>query len=497
MAEYLIEAMLTVLSVEGLLLCFVGVFLGIGFGACPGISTTMGIALMLPFTYSMEIQQGIALLIGLYIGGVSGGLITAILLDIPGTPGSICTTFDGHPMAKRGEAGRALGIGILYSFLGGIVSLIILMICSPLLAKVAIKFTAVEYFAITLFSFLLIAGLAGKSLVKGLLSAALGVLFTTVGAAPIDSALRYTLGNSALMTGFQLITVVIGFYAVSAVLRVAEYKQRPPKIGDYKLKGLGVSKKEFVEQMPNMLRSSLIGTFVGLLPGLGANIANVIAYTTAKNNSKYPEKFGTGIMDGLVASESSNNAVTGGALIPLLTLGIPGEAATALMLAALTIHGVQPGPLLFENQPAIIYTIFGFMIIANIAMLAIEYFGVKGFLKVITVPAHYLFPIILIICCVGAYSSSNRIFDIYAVIFFAVVAFVLRKMEFPLPPFILGFVLGGLFETNMRRALQFTNGTLEGWLNFPIALTIMIATIVTILVMAYKEIKKNKKVEVV
>ncbi len=497
MLEFMIEGALSVLNMESLLLCFFGVFAGIVFGACPGISTTMGIALMLPFTYSMDIGQALALLIGLYIGGVSGGLISAILLNIPGTPGSVCTTFDGHPMSARGESGKALGVGILYSFVGGIISLVILMIFSPMLSSVAIRFTAVEYFAITLFSFLLVAGLTGKSVVKGLLSTVLGVMFTTVGAAPIDSVLRFTFGNNRLNSGFQLITVVIGFYAVSAVLKVAEYKQPPVEVLDYKMKGFGVTRKEFVQQTPNCVRSSLIGTFVGLLPGLGANIANVIAYSTAKSNSKYPEKFGTGIVDGIVASESSNNAVTGGALIPLLTLGIPGEGATALLLAALIIQGVQPGPLLFENQPVLVYSIFALMLIANIAMVAIEYFGIRAFLKIITVPAYYLFPIILIICCVGSFSSNNQIFDVYAIVLFAVVAFILRKMEYPLPPFILGFVLGELFETNMRRAIQFTGGTLEGWMEFPIALSILAVTAVALVYIIVKSLRKPTPKEAV
>lgn len=468
-----------------------GVVMGIIFGACPGISTSMGIALMLPFTYSLQIVQAMALLVGLYIGGVSGGLVAAILLNIPGTPGAICTTFDGHPMAARGEAGRALGIGMLYSFFGGVISLAILVVCAPVMAELALKFTAVEYFAITLLSFLLIAGVAGKSLIKGLIAALLGIMFTTVGISPLEGAYRYTFGIHNLDGGFQLVTAVIGLYAVAAILNVAEYDNPPVKIVDYHLKGFGVTRNELRSQTPNMIRSALIGTFVGLLPGLGANIANVLSYTVAQKRSDHPEKFGTGVIDGLVASETSNNAVTGGAMIPLLTLGIPGDAGTSLMLAALMIHGIQPGPLLFKKQAALIYTIFVFMLLANMIMLVAEYYGIRAFLKAITVPGHFLFPIIITICFIGAFSTNNRIFDVWAVVFFAIVSYGLRKFEFPIPPFILGFVLGGTFEVNMRRAFMYTGGRWVNWLEYPIAIGILILAAVLLLGMVVKEVRRK------
>lgn len=470
-----------------------GVLLGIVFGACPGISTSMGIALILPFTYSLSIAPSMGVLVGLYIGGVSGGLISAILLNIPGTPGSICTTFDGHPMAAKGEAGRALGIGMLYSFLGGILSLILLISLSPLLASFALKFTAVEYFAITLFSFLLIASLSGKSLLKGLIATLLGLVFTTVGIDPIDGAYRYTFGIHSLDGGFQLVTAVIGLYAVAAILNVSEFDSAPVKIRDYNIRGFGVDRKTFLKQVPNMFRSTIIGTFVGLLPGLGANIANVLSYTTSKKMSKTPEIYGTGCVDGLVASESSNNAVTGGAMIPLLTLGIPGDAGTSLLLAALTIHGIQAGPLLFTKQPTLVYSIFLFMLIANLVMLLAEYFGMKGFLKIITIPQHILFPIIIMICMIGAFSTNNRIFDVWAVVFFAVVAYGLRKFGFPIPPFILGFVLGNLFEKNFRRAVMYTNGTIAGLADYPIALFFILVFFLFTGYMIIKTVVKKKR----
>ena len=492
--EVLTQVLSSITEPLNLIILGVGVVMGIVFGSCPGISTSMGIAIMLPFTYAMPITSSMSILIGLYIGGVSGGLITAILLNIPGTPGSICSTFDGYPMAARGEAGKALGVGMLYSFCGGVISLIILIICAPLLAKFALKFTAVEYFAITLFSFLLIAGLAGKSLIKGAISAILGVMLTTMGISPLQGSYRYTFGIHSLDGGFQLVTAVIGLYAVAAILKVAEFDKPKIKIATYKLKGFGVDLQTFKDHLGNLIRSSGIGTFIGILPGIGQNIANVLSYTVAKNSSKHPEKFGTGCIDGLIASETSNNAVTGGAMVPLLTLGIPGDAGTAMMLAALTIHGLQAGPLLFSQQPVLVYSIFGFMLFANIIMLVVEYFGIKGVLKLLKVPDYILFPIIIVICCSGAFSINNRIFDVWAVLFFAVIAYGLRKFKFPMPPFILGFVLGNLFETNMLRAYMYTGGTWSGLMNYPIAVTFLALFAVALVYLSGKSVFKKKAI---
>ena len=491
--ESLFQAFANAFTLEVILILFAGVILGIMFGATPGISTSMGMALMLPITYKLTIFPSMALLLGLYIGGVSGGLITAILLNIPGTPGSIATTFDGHPMARRGEAGKALGIGILYSFFGGLISLLLLFTLAPVLAGIALKFTAVEYFSITLFSFVLIAGLSGKSLVKGLISAILGVIFTTVGVAPIDAMFRYTFGFHALDGGIQLLPVLIGVYAMTEILKVAEFDTPLIQVLNYKMKGFGVSLKMFKEQFVNLVRSSIIGAGIGLLPGLGANISNILAYSAAKKYSKHPEKFGTGIVDGLVASESSNNSVSGGAMIPLLTMGIPGDAGTAILLGGLTIHGIQAGPLLFIKQEPLIYTIFLFLIMANFMMLFAEYFGMKCFLKMIKIPKYYLFPIIIVICCVGAFSTNNRIFDVWMILFFSLVSFFLYKFKFPSAPFVLGFVLGGMFETNLCRGITNLQSNPLNLINYPIALVMLALTLIVIIYTVFSRLKKSEK----
>lgn len=461
-----------------LILIAIGTFLGIFFGAAPGMTSSMGIALALPVTYSMGIVDGMALLLGIYIGSISGGLITAILLNIPGTPASVATTFDGHPMAMRGEGGRAVRVGTLYSFIGGMISLIALFFISPLLAKVAIKFSYEEYFAIGVLSLFLISGLSGKSLVKGIVSALIGVAFATVGMAPIDTVRRFTFGFPSLDGGFKLLPLMIGVYAVSEVLKSASTPDmKNMNVAEYKSKGLGITRKEFKEQFPNMSVSAVIGVGIGILPGLGAAISNLIAYSASKKMSKHPEKYGTGCIDGLIASETANNAVSGGALIPLLTMGIPGDAGTAMLLAAFMLHGITPGPLLFDKYSSTIYAMFAILIVANILMLVIQIYGLPVFLKMLKVKKNILLPVIMVLASIGAYATNNRIFDVWAILVFAIVGFLLSKNDFPAPPIVLGFVLGPIIELNFRRGMMSSYGNFGNFFTRPVAGTILILTI--------------------
>ena len=376
-----------------------------------------------------------SILLGIYIGSISGGLITAILINIPGTPASVATTFDGHPMAERGEGGRAIRIGTLYSLLGGLFSLIILFAISPVLARWALKFSYEEYFAIGLLSLTLIASLSGKSLVKGMLSALIGIVFTTVGMAPVDTVRRFTFGIRDLDAGFKLLPLMIGVYAVMEVIKAAgSAEQGDMKILNYKSKGIGVSWKEFREQFKNFIVSSGIGTGIGILPGLGAAISNLISYSVSKNMSKHPEKYGTGCIDGLIASETANNAVSGGAMIPLLTMGIPGDAGTAMLLAAFMLHGITPGPLLFQTHGNVIYAMFAILIVANIMMFVVQLYGLPGFLKLLMIPRNILLPIVMVLASVGAFAMNNRVFDIWSIFMFALVGYGLSRFDFPPAP---------------------------------------------------------------
>ncbi len=494
----LLTGLLAVLNIKTLLLILIGVFVGIIFGAIPGMTATMAVALMLPITFGLQPLNGMSLLVALYIGGISGGLITAILLKIPGTPASIATTFDGHPMPARGEAGKALGIGIVYSFLGGLFSILILIFISPALARIALKFSSYDYFFIAVFALTMIASLSQGSLIKGLIAGGMGVALSLVGVAPLDGYPRFTFGIHGLDAGFGLLPLLICLYAVGEIIRKAETREADVaknEITDYKIKGFGFSLKEFVQQLFNLFRSSVIGTGIGILPGIGGATSNIIAYITAKNQSKHPEKFGTGIMDGIVASESANNASVGGALVPLLPLGIPGDTVTAMLLGGLMIHGIRPGPLLFTTNGPIVYSIFAALIVANFAMIALGFFGMRGFVRLLSIPKHILFPIIMVLCVVGAYAANNRMFDVICLLIFGLVGYGLMKLGFPMPPVVLGFILGPIAELNLRRGLQLSNGSYAPFLHKPISIVFLSVALISLIVSIqnnYKEYKLQK-----
>ena len=482
-----------ILTFEIIAMVVLGTILGNIFGSIPGITTGMGIALVLPITFGMTIVPAIALIVGMYVGGTTAGFIPAILLNIPGTPGSLATIFDGYPMAQRGEAGKAIGISILSSFIGGMLSLVVLFTLAPVLARFALRFGPIEYFSIVVLTFVLIASLSGNSLIKGMISALLGVILTTIGMSPIDGAFRYTFGIHMLIGGIHLLPVLIGVYALTEVLKIAEFDSPLAKPGEYKMKGFGLSWGEAKSQIFNWLRSATVGIGVGILPGIGANVSNIISYTAAKNQSKYPEKFGTGIIDGVIASETSNNGVTGSAMIPVLTMGIPADVGTAMLMAAMMIHGVQPGPLLFTNNPLLVYSIFALLIISNFVMISSLYFGMRLFVKVLLVPKYILMPIILVICCVGAFSIAHRLFDVGSLVAIALLAYGMIKFDYPLAPLVLGFVLGDLFEVNLRRGLQVTRGNFLGFFESPIALVVFIIFGIVVFLEVRKQLKLRRK----
>jgi putative tricarboxylic transport membrane protein len=483
-----------ILTVKALMLILAGVVVGIVFGAIPGLTATMAVALCLPITFGMGPIQGMALLIGLYIGGISGGLISAILLKIPGTPSSIATCFDGSPLAVRGEAGKALGVGIVYSFLGGLFSFLVLFFIAPPLADFAVQFGPFEYCAIAIFSMTMIASLASSSLSKGMASGLIGMIAAMVGVAPIDSFPRFTFGIHELDNGFDLLPALIGLFAISEILKAAERELsiKDAKIMDFKIKGFGFSMAEFKGQIGNFIRSSLIGTGIGILPGIGGGVSNLLAYGAAKNSSKNPEKFGTGIIDGVVASETANNATIGGALVPLLTLGIPGDTVTAMLLGGLMIHGIIPGPLLFQSNGDLVYAIFASLIVANLFMLIVEFYGLRIFVRLLKIPKFYLLPVILALCVVGAYGVNNRIFDVGTILIFGILGYVMEKFKFPLPPIILGFILGPIAEVNLRRGLMSSNGSFMPFVTQPIAAFFLAVAVYSSVTSVLKNRKRSR-----
>ena len=454
--EYFIQGFMSLLNPTSLLLIGAGTLLGIIFGALPGLNTAMAVCLCLPLTFVLDHVNGIAMIMGIFIGGVSGGLIGAILLNIPGTAASMSTCFDGHPMVKNGQAARAMGIGIFFSFMGTLIGMVALITISRPMATVALHFRSVEYFAISLFSLTMMASLSGKSLIRALIAGFFGVLVSTVGMSPIDYTERFTFGSLEMTGGFNQVAVLTGAFAISTVMLSVKNPQ-DVKSSDFrktKMKGFGFTVKEFCSNIINMIRSAFIGIFIGILPGVGAGTSNLIAYSTAKNTSKHPEKFGTGIMDGIVASETANNATVCGAIIPLLTLGIPGDIGTAFLLSALQIHGINPGPLLFDTNPELVYVCFAGILFAVFFMVFYEYFGIRLFTKVLTIRQYILLPTIIMLCSVGAFANSNRTFDVIWLIIFGLIGYIMTRNGYPIGPMVIGFILGTNTETNLRRCLM-------------------------------------------
>lgn len=491
----ILDGLIAVSSPLCIILMLAGTVIGIAFGSVPGLTANMAVALCLPLTYKMSAEVGMAFLISLYVGGISGGLIAAILINIPGTPASVATCFDGSPLAKKGEAGKALGVGICSSVIGTLLSIIALMFIAPTLAKLALKFGPYEYFAVSIFSLTMISSLISDSILKGLTAAVLGVLVSLFGIAPTGGTLRFTFGIQALQLGFSTLPVLIGLFAVSEIL---SYSMEVPKVNnmqimEYKIKGFGFTFEEAKSQVWNCLRSALIGIGIGILPGIGGGTSNVIAYSVAKQSSKYPEKFGTGIIDGVVASEAANNASVGGALIPLLTLGIPGDAVTAILLGGLVMKGINPGPLLFTNSGVFVYGIFFALIISTLMMFVIEFFGIRMFVNILKVPKYYLLPVVMTLCCVGTFGVNNRIFDVWASLIFGVIGFLLNRFRFPVSPFILGFLLGGVVEQNLIRSIQYSTGSVVGaYLHQPIAIAFLAISLGLVIFKSLKAIVNKK-----
>jgi len=471
---------------------FVGTFVGLVFGCIPGLSAPIAVLLFLPMTFGMEPITGISLLIALYVGSTSGGLISAILLKIPGTPASIATIWDGGPMRDKGDAGKALGIGILYSFIGGIISTAALIFISPFLASVAMKFGMFEYAAMAFMSLAVIASVCDAPMINSLIGGLLGIFLSYVGMDAFSDVTRFTFGSRQLLSGFSMTSMLIGFFAVSEILKYAFKKptDQGTVLSATKIKGFGVSWQEFKDQFGNMIRSALIGIGIGILPGIGGSTSSILSYTVAKNSSKYPEKFGTGIIDGVVASETANNATIGGALIPLLTLSIPGSTVCAIMLGGLQSHGIFPGPLIFEKNGALMYGIYAALIVANICFLIIEYKGLNIITKALKIPTYYMLPIVVVMCAIGAFSDNNRVFDVKVIFFFSVLALALNKMKIPTSPLIIGFILGSMLELNLRRAIMYDMGTFRSFFTRPLALIMVIIGFIMLFLPIYKSIKK-------
>ena len=470
-----------------------GVFMGIIFGAIPGLTATLGVTLMIPFTFTMGVNQGLSLLVGIYVGGISGGLITAILINIPGTPASIATIWDGHPMARNGRAGDALALGVFASFVGGSFSAVALFTIAPLLARVALKLQSWELFAVCLMGLAVVSVLTSEDVIKGLLGTFIGLLLGTVGMDVILGSSRWTFGHWQLMNGIQSTAMMMSLFAIREILdQILNMHKVRERMQVKKVSFVPPFKLLKKESWQAMGIGSVTGTIIGILPGIGQNVAAILSYNQVKSVSKTPEKFGTGIPEGIVSCESANNAVNGGALIPLVTLGIPGDLVTAALIGGLMIHGLQPGPRLFVDHPQVVGTIMAVYFLANVVMYVMELGLLKAFIKIIEIKLSYLFPAVIIFCVLGVFALNNFTFDIWLLIVFAIVGYILNQFHIDLITIILGFILGPIIEKYFKTGMILVEGKFSGILERPIAVTFLAIAVLALFFPAmWKLIKKH------
>lgn len=492
-----LQALFTLPNLGFLLL---GTLVGLIIGALPGLTGNMAIALMVPITYSMDATAGLAFLTAIYCSSIFGGSISAILLGIPGTISSFATTLDGYPMAKKGKAGIALGVSTLSSVFGGLFSAIVLMFLTTLLAEFALRFGPAEYFAVAILGLSCIASIGGKSLTKGLLSGFIGLFIACIGMDPQNGIKRFTFGNVNLLSGVTMVAALIGLFGVISVLKTAEKAKKSsgpmPDVGSCWI-GLDMCKK----LLPTWLRGAIIGTVVGIIPGAGTNVATFLAYDTEKKISKDGNTFGKGNPKGVAAPEAANNGVTGGSLVPLLALGVPGNATSALFLSALMLKGLTTGPVLFTDHPDVVYALFLAFFVANIIMAPLGLFLLRYMKKILSIPEELLAGIILAFCVTGVFSISSNPFDVIICITFGVLGYLFYKFEIPSAPLIVCLVLGSMAESNLRQALVANHNSYSFLFTRPIAAVILLVSVVSFFVPVIsnvvKTIRKQRQPDVV
>lgn len=465
-----------ILTLPAIVSIFIGTILGVIVGVLPGLGSVIGITMILPFTFTMGQIPALALMLGIYCGSVFGGSISAIVINTPGTPQAAATALDGFPMAQRGEADLAIGWTTVASVIGGLFSVMVLILLAPQLAAFSLKFTAIEYFALGVFALVCIANVSRGAMLKGLLSGIIGLFLATVGADQVTGDMRFTFDNFELTAGISLIPCIVGLFALSEMfVRASETHIVKPTI-NYKV-GFRLPKlAAWKGRITNLLKSCAIGSFVGALPGTGAATAAFISYSEAKRSSPNRDKFGTGEPDGLIAAESANNAVTGSAMVPTLALGVPGDPVTAVMLGTFIVHGIAPGPRLFSENLDIVYAIFFILIAVNLLMFFVGAVGAQAFTRVLRVPEPLLMAMVVVIALVGAYGVRGNPIDLITAFVAGVGGFLLRKNGFPLAPLVIGMVLSQMIENSLRQGLMITRGDFFAFFQRPISLTLFMLT---------------------
>lgn len=492
-ASLLANAAIAAVSPFNLLFCLLGTIAGIVIGALPGFTSTMGIALFIPFTYSMPAATGMIFLVSIYCASTYGGSISAILINTPGTPSAVITTIDGYEMTKNGEGGRALAMAIFSSLIGGIVSSFALLLIAPPLSRLVLLFGPVEVFYLSLFGLSVIVGFSKGSMLKGLISGVVGLLLATVGVDTISGVYRYTFDNVSLFEGVPIVPLVIGLFSACQVFALGEQKRTTivhdiATFSDSALPRLSDIRNNWF----NMLRSSVIGTIVGIIPAAGMSIACAIAYNEEKRFSKNPEKFGRGAVEGVIASEAANNGVTGGSLVPLLTLGIPGNTVSAIFLGGLLIHGLRPGVQLFTKYADTTYTLLFGLFVANVMMFIVGLFAARKVAKVTTVSTDILAPVIMVLCVVGSYAIRNNFFDVGVMMTAGIVGYLMKRWGYSAPSMILGVILGPMAEGEFRRAVMLSKGNWSYFWSTPISLILLVLIVATLVGPALRKSKKAK-----
>lgn len=486
----MIEQILAAIDLRFIFLVFVGAFAGLIVGAMPGLSVTMATAILVSVTFTWAVNDAMALMMGVYVVGVFSGAISAILINIPGAPGSVATTLDGFPMTMKGQAKKALRVATFYSFFGTMFGLIMLALLAKPVTKIALQFSPMDYFLLALFGLTTVGSLTSKNFLKGLISAALGVIISLIGIDPIMGTPRFTFGSMRLQAGISLIAALIGLFGFSEILIQIGQRSLEPIAG--KLGKEKVSFRELMRHIPLSIQASLIGTFIGALPGTGGPVAALIAYDQAKKTVRKPEvPFGEGAVEGIVASESANNACIGGALIPMLTLAVPGDAVTAVLLSAMYVHGLRPGPLLFTQTPDLFYVILAAGIIGSLSIIALGIGVAPLMARMVLIPKKILLPVVAILCIIGAYAINSSVFDVLIMAIFGLIGFVMRRKGYSVAPMVLGIVLGSLMDANFRRAVSLASAgdnLIISMISRPISL-ILIAFILISLFSNFKFVK--------
>ncbi|WP_284139176.1 MULTISPECIES: tripartite tricarboxylate transporter permease [unclassified Virgibacillus] len=480
-------------SMEGILFVLIGVFVGTFIGMLPGLGPISAIAVMIPITFGMDPTLALVMMAGVYYGAIFGGSTSSILLNAPGVSGTVATAFDGYPMAQQGKAGKALAIAAISSFVGGTVSVILLMLLAPALSSVAIAFGPPAYFALMFMGLTAITSLSEGSTVKALISAVIGFMVATIGIDAQTGTQRFTFGNANLLEGIDFLVIALGLFALAEVCTLIINRKDLSIDNAHKLGSLRITKNELKEMRGPMTRQSFLGFLLGVLPGAGATIASFIGYITEKKISKKPEEFGKGSVKGLAAPETANNAATSGAFVPLLSLGIPGSGTTAVMLGAFLVLGVQPGPLLMTDHPEIFWGIIASMYIGNVFLLVLNLPLIPYISKILKIPRPLLISLVIMFSVIGVYAINFNTFDLYLLLLFGVIGFLMRIFRFPAPPFILAFILGGMMEQAFRQSLTISNGSLAIFIQEPIALSLLIVGFLSFMFPLVRLLRNRKK----